>query len=56
MEFIGLRAKTWAYLMDDDTNHKKAKGTKWCAIKIVFMLKNYKNCQPNNQIILKSQR
>ena len=56
IEFIGLRAKTWAYLMDDDTNHKKAKGTKWCAIKRVFILKNYKNCQPNNQIILKSQR
>ena len=26
--FVGLRAKTWAYLMDDDSEHKKAKGTK----------------------------
>ena len=32
-EFVGLRAKTWAYLMDDDTEHKKAKETKKCVIK-----------------------
>ena len=25
--FVGLRAKTWAYLTDDDTERKKAKGT-----------------------------
>ena len=24
-EFVGLRAKTYAYLMDDDSEHKKAK-------------------------------
>ena len=29
-EFVGLRAKTWAYLMDDDSERKKAKGTKKC--------------------------
>ena len=33
IEFIGLRAKTYAYLMDDDSEHKKAKGTKKCVIK-----------------------
>ena len=27
-ESIGLRAKTYAYLMDDDTECEKAKGTK----------------------------
>ena len=27
-EFVGLRAKTWAYLTDDDSELKKAKGTK----------------------------
>ena len=32
-EFVELRAKAWAYLMDDDTEHKKAKGTKNCVIK-----------------------
>ena len=24
-EFIGLRAKTWTYIMDDESEHKKAK-------------------------------
>ena len=32
IEFVGLRAKTYAYLMDDDTQHKKTKGTKKCII------------------------
>ena len=27
-EFVGLRAKTYAYLMDDDSEHKKAERTK----------------------------
>ena len=27
-EFVALRAKTYSYLMDDDSEHKKAKGTK----------------------------
>ena len=25
-EFVGLKAKTWAYLMDDGSEHKKSKG------------------------------
>ena len=29
-EFVGLRAKAYAYLMDDGSEHKKAKGTKKC--------------------------
>ena len=44
IEFVGPRAKTYAYLMDDDTEHKKAKGTKKCVIKRGLMLENYKNC------------
>ena len=28
VEFVGLRAKTWTYLMDDDTEHKKQKEQK----------------------------
>ena len=32
-EFIGLRAITYAYLMDDGSEHKKATGTKKCVIK-----------------------
>ena len=32
-EFAALRPKTYSYLMDDDSEAKKAKGTKKCAIK-----------------------
>ena len=27
IEFVVLRPKTYSYLMDDDSEHKKAKGT-----------------------------
>ena len=39
-EFVVLRAKTYAYLMDDDREKKKAKGTKKCIIKRELMFKN----------------
>ena len=55
-EFVGLRRKTWVYLMDDNSEHKKAKGTKKCVIKRQLMFKNYKHCQSNDEIILKSQQ
>ena len=55
-EFVGLRAKTYAYLMDDDTEPKKAKGTKKCMIKRELMFKNYKNFLLNDTVILKSQQ
>ena len=41
-EFVGLRAKTYAYLMDDDSEHKKAKRTKRCVIKRRLMIKKLK--------------
>ena len=55
-EFVGLRAKIYAYLMVDGSEHKKAKGTKNCVIKRRLMVKNYKDCLFNNKIILKSQQ
>ena len=55
-EFFGLRAKPYAYLMDDDTKHKKAKGTKKCVIKRELMFKNYTDCLFNDKNILKSQQ
>ena len=55
IEFIELRAKTYTYLMDDDREHKKAKGTKKCVKKRRLMVKNYKDCLFNDKIILKSQ-
>ena len=55
-EFVELRAKPWAYLMDDDTEHKKAKGTKNCVIKTERMFKNYTDCLFNDKTILKPQQ
>ena len=55
-EFVAFRAKIWGYLMDDDTEHKKAKGTKKCVIKRKHMFENYTDCLFNDKIILKSQQ
>ena len=55
-EFVGLRAKTYAYLMDDDSEHKKAKGTKKCVIKRRLIFENYTDCLFNDKNILKSQQ
>ena len=56
IEFSGLIAKIYAYLIDEDTEHKKAKGTKKCLIKRKLMFRNYKDGLFNNKIILKSQQ
>ena len=56
IEFVGLGAKTYAYLMDDNSEHKKAKGTKTSVIKRDLLLKNYKDFLFNDKIILKSQQ
>ena len=55
-EFVALRSKTYAYLMDDDSEKKKAKGTKKCVIKRELMFENYKDCLFNGEVILKSQQ
>ena len=55
-EFVALTAKTYACLMDDDSEYKKAKGTKKCVIKRRFMFENYKACLFNNKIILQWQQ
>ena len=54
-EFCGLRAKTYAYLMDDSEN-EKAKGTKKCVIKRRVRFENSEDCLFNNKTILKSQQ
>ena len=36
-ELVGLRAKTCSYLIDDDSEHKKVKGTKKCVIKKTYV-------------------
>ena len=55
-EFIALRVKTYAYLLNDDSEHKKAKGTKKCIIKRELTFKNYKDSQFNNEVVIKSQQ
>ena len=57
IEFFAIRPKTCSYLMDDGSEHKKAKGKKRkCITKREIMFNNYKDCLFKNKIILKSQQ
>ena len=42
-KFVGLRVKTYSDLIDDDSEDKKAKGTKKCVTKRKLKFENYKN-------------
>ena len=53
--FCALRAKICTYLMDDDSEKKKAKEIKRRVIKRRLMFENYKDSLFNNKTILKSQ-
>ena len=50
-EFCALRAKKYAYKLDDDTERKKAKGTNKCIVKRELMFRNYKDALFNDKII-----
>ena len=54
-EVLALRAKAYAYVMEDGSEHKKAKGTKKCVIKQKLMFKNYKDCFFNNKTVYRPQ-
>ena len=41
---LGLRPKTYSYLIDDGNSDKKAKGTKKCVIKRILKFNDYKHC------------
>ena len=43
-KFVGLRAKTYSYLIDDGSENKKAKGTKKGVIIRQLKFEDYKNC------------
>ena len=43
-ECVGLRAKIYSYLKDNNEEDKKAKGTIMCVIKIKLKFQDYKNC------------
>ena len=49
-KFVGLRAKTYSYLIDDGSEDKKAKSTKNCFIKRKRKLESYKNCLEANYL------
>ena len=49
-KIVGLRAKTYSYLIDDGTEDKNVKGTKKCAIKRKLKFENYKNCLEATQL------
>ena len=54
-EFCALRAKTYAYLLDDDNEIKKAKGTKRCVIKRRIRFEKFIDSLFNNKKIMQSQ-
>ena len=49
-KFVGLRAKSYSYLIDGGNEDKKAKGTKKCAIKRKLKFENDKNSLEEIQI------
>ena len=53
--FCALRAKAYAYRFDD-TEMKKAKGTKKCIVKRELTFKNYADCFINDEVIIKPQQ
>ena len=40
IKFVGLKAKTYSYLIDDSSEVRKAKGTKKCVIKRKLKFEN----------------
>ena len=49
-EFVGLRAKTYSYLKDNNDKDKNAEGTKECVKKRKLKSEEYKNCLGAAQI------
>ena len=54
-EFCAPRAKTYAYIKDDDIEKKRAKGTKKCIIKRRIRFEDYTDSVFKNKTILRSQ-
>ena len=47
-KFVGRRAKTYSYLIDDGSEGKKAKGTKRCVMKRKLKFEDYKKLFRSN--------
>ena len=52
-EFIGLRAKTYSYLKDNNCEDRKAKDTKRYVIRRKLQFQDYKKCIETAQIKIK---
>ena len=50
VKFVGLRAKNYSYLINDDSEDKKAKDAKKCVIKWKLKFKNYTNLLEATQL------
>ena len=50
MYFVGLKAKTYSYLIIDGSEDKKEKTTKMCVVKRKLKFENYKNCVAATQL------
>ena len=55
-EFVGVRTKTYSFLIDDFEEKKKNKGTKKCIVKRILKFNDYKDWLLNKKIVLKSQQ
>ena len=49
-KFVGLRAKTYSYLIDNGSEDKKGKDTKKCVIKRKLKFENYEICLEATQL------
>ena len=54
-KLCALRAKTYTYLTEDDSEMKKPKGVKRCVTTRRLMFQNYKDSSYNNKTIMRSQ-
>ena len=54
-EFCALRAKTYSFKLGDDTENKRAKGTKKCIVKEITF-KNYADALLKGKVLIKSQQ
>ena len=55
-EFIGLRPKSYAYLINNSKIGKRAKGVKKCVTKKNLKFNYYKDCLMNNEKIMRCQQ
>ena len=55
IEFCALRAKAYAFKLDDDNEVKKAKGTKKCIVKREITFKNYADALFNDEVLINNK-